>query len=260
MDLRAFGAPCAIVEPSEKLRKLDDHARMCVFVGYKYGGGGYRVWDPRRSVVVKSRDVIFFEDSLPMPTYRKLAAQADELFMQPSLGRPAALVPSVTTQPPVLPSVPSSVPATTAVPLPQAVQESQRLTIKLPARVHWDAAKRVLQYLKGTRGWRLRLSGKPLQVMAYTDADWGSVLDDQHSIRAYIVKVGGGAVSWKMKKQTCVALSSTSSTEAEYVALCQAAKESVWMVEFLGGFGVAIQDAMVVNVDNQGGDCVEVAI
>jgi hypothetical protein len=32
-------------KPSEKLKKLDDRATMCYFVGYKYGGGGYRVWD-----------------------------------------------------------------------------------------------------------------------------------------------------------------------------------------------------------------------
>jgi len=31
-DLRAFGAPCAIAEPSAKLKKLDDCARFCVFV------------------------------------------------------------------------------------------------------------------------------------------------------------------------------------------------------------------------------------
>jgi hypothetical protein len=43
-----------------------------------------------------------------------------------------------------------------------------------------------------------------------------------------------------------------SSTEAEYVALCQVAKESVWMIEFLGDLGVLIHDAMVVHVDNQG--------
>jgi hypothetical protein len=44
-DLHAFRAPSAVVEPSEKLHKLDDKATMCYFVGYKYGGGGYRVWD-----------------------------------------------------------------------------------------------------------------------------------------------------------------------------------------------------------------------
>ena len=63
-DLRAFGAPCAIVEPSAKLKKLDDRARFCVFVGYMYGSGGYRVWDPDRDVVVELRDVVFFQDGL----------------------------------------------------------------------------------------------------------------------------------------------------------------------------------------------------
>ena len=62
--LCAFSAPCAIVSPSEKLRKLDDRASMCVFVGYKYGGGGYRVWDPRRSIMIESQDITFWEDGL----------------------------------------------------------------------------------------------------------------------------------------------------------------------------------------------------
>ena len=57
------------------------------------------------------------------------------------------------------------------------------------------------------------------------------------------------AVSWKSKKHTCVTLLST---EVEYVALCQAAKESVWTIEFLKTLGVLIRDAMTVNVDNQG--------
>jgi hypothetical protein len=35
-DLRAFGAPCAVIDPSERLKKLDDPATMCFFVGYKY--------------------------------------------------------------------------------------------------------------------------------------------------------------------------------------------------------------------------------
>ena len=53
--LRAFGAPCTIVEPKERLKKVDERATMCFFVGYKYEGGGYRVWDPKRQVVVESR-------------------------------------------------------------------------------------------------------------------------------------------------------------------------------------------------------------
>ena len=43
---------------------------MCFFVGYKYAGGGYRVWVPNRRVVVESRDLDldFFDDGLPPPT------------------------------------------------------------------------------------------------------------------------------------------------------------------------------------------------
>ena len=47
----------AIVEPTERLRKLDDRATMCSFVGSKYEGGSYRVWDLKRRVVVESRDL-----------------------------------------------------------------------------------------------------------------------------------------------------------------------------------------------------------
>ena len=45
---------------------------MCFFVRYEYEGGNYRVWDQKRQVVVESRDIIFFEDSLPSPTLNDL--------------------------------------------------------------------------------------------------------------------------------------------------------------------------------------------
>jgi len=65
--LRAFGAPCSIVEPLVKLKKLDERARMCFFVGYKYGGGGYRVWDPKGKVVVESRIYSFMRTDCRRP-------------------------------------------------------------------------------------------------------------------------------------------------------------------------------------------------
>jgi transposase InsO family protein len=105
-NLRAFGAPCAVIEPSEKLKKLDDRATMCFFVGYKYGGGGYRVWDPKRKVVVESRDVIFFEDGLPPPTLRETASPTiddDKPFVQPppdALVQPVPLPAMMDTAPP----------------------------------------------------------------------------------------------------------------------------------------------------------------
>ena len=118
-----------------------------------------------------------------------------------------------------------------------------------PRRTHWEAAKRVLCFLKGTENWCLMLGGSELALAIYTDADWGSHQDDRRSVGAYLVKIGDGVVSWKSKKQTCIALSST---EAEYMVLCQASKESVWMTDFLGSSGVSLQGPVVINADNQG--------
>jgi len=47
-----------------------------------------------------------------------------------------------------------------------------------PGRMHWEAAKCVLQYLKGTRSRRLVLGGKPAKVVRFADADWRSDRDD----------------------------------------------------------------------------------
>jgi hypothetical protein len=62
----AFSVPCAVVEAKERLKKLDDRATVWFFVGYKYQGGGYRVWDPERPVVVESRDASWTASHHPL--------------------------------------------------------------------------------------------------------------------------------------------------------------------------------------------------
>ena len=91
---------------------------------------------------------------------------------------------------------------------------------------HWKAAKRVLRYLKGTRDLNLvysRGSASEPPVM-YTDAHWGSCLGDRKSYTGYVILTGGIAVSWGLRKQRSVVLSST---EAEYMTLTDAAKEEI---------------------------------
>ena len=68
-----------------ELRKLDDRVRMSFFVGYKYSGGGYRVWDLAKKVV-ESRDVVFFVDSLlspPLHSSPTLSHDDDPTIQQP---------------------------------------------------------------------------------------------------------------------------------------------------------------------------------
>ena len=95
-----------------------------------------------------------------------------------------------------------------------------------PDRVHWDVAKRVVRYLKGTnsgvlcRGASLRRSPSSRMLTGEVTAT-----TDAQSCGAFGIKIGDGVVGLKSKKQPCAALSST---EAEYMALFQASQESVW--------------------------------
>ena len=76
----------------------------------------------------------------------------------------------------------------------------------------------------------------------------GGDRDDGKSIGAYVFRLGDGAVSWKSQKQTSVARS----VEAEYMAMCQAAKEGIWVVGPLEDFGIDLQTPLVVSGDNRG--------
>ena len=84
-----------------------------------------------------------------------------------------------------------------------------------------------MRYLKGTVNLSLLYSkDKTKECIGYSDADWAGDIDDRKSTSGYLFQVSGAAVSWRSKKQACVALSTA---EAEYMALASAAQEAVWM-------------------------------
>ncbi|KAI4370853.1 hypothetical protein MLD38_019154 [Melastoma candidum] len=85
-----------------------------------------------------------------------------------------------------------------------------------PGPDHWMAAKKVMMYLKRTRDYMLvymRLDN--LEVVGYTDSDFGTCPDDRKSTSGYIFMMAGGAISWKSVKQT---LTASSTMQAEFVA------------------------------------------
>ncbi|KAH9679182.1 Integrase catalytic domain-containing protein [Citrus sinensis] len=55
-------------------------------------------------------------------------------------------------------------------------------------------------------------------------------MDSRKSTSGYVFTLGSGAISWRSVKQSCIA---DSTTEAEYVAASEAAKEVVWLRKFL---------------------------
>ncbi|UYV76618.1 hypothetical protein LAZ67_14001480 [Cordylochernes scorpioides] len=120
-----------------------------------------------------------------------------------------------------------------------------------PRRQHWNAAKRVLRYLKGTSCLRITYRKSNEALHGYADADWGGNLVDRKSHTGIVYFLARGPIAWESKKQQTVTLSST---ESEYIALCEAGKEAVYLRALLDemGFGELLNGPTVLETDNQG--------
>ncbi|KAK3918579.1 Retrovirus-related Pol polyprotein from transposon TNT 1-94 [Frankliniella fusca] len=96
-------------------------------------------------------------------------------------------------------------------------------------RQHWSVATKVLRYLSGTIENSLVYTKSNQDVEIYCDASWGNG-PQRHSFTGVASVISNGAVFWKSKKQRGVALSST---EAEYVSLCQGARHAKYLSNLL---------------------------
>jgi hypothetical protein len=92
-----------------------------------------------------------------------------------------------------------------------------------PGPAHWKVVKRILRYLCGIADYMLCYQGRDLRLRGYSDAYWVGDLDERKSTSGYTFLLGGEAITWCSKKQSCVALSTM---ESEYVA-CSAAVQEV---------------------------------
>ncbi|XP_019199893.1 PREDICTED: uncharacterized protein LOC109193507 [Ipomoea nil] len=96
-----------------------------------------------------------------------------------------------------------------------------------PTQTHWEAAVRIVKYLKGAPGKGILYADHGyIRVEAFSDVDWAGSPGDRKSMTGYCVFVGGNLVSWKSKKQNVV---SRSSAESEYRAMAHVASEIVWI-------------------------------
>jgi hypothetical protein len=59
--LIVFGCDAYVHVPKENRSKLDNKAEKCIFIGYKDGVKGYKLWNPETKKIVYSRDVVFRE-------------------------------------------------------------------------------------------------------------------------------------------------------------------------------------------------------
>jgi len=117
-------------------------------------------------------------------------------------------------------------------------------------KVHWQAVKWILRYLRGTTDIGLvydKGSGVNSHVIGYVDSDYAGDLDKRRSLTGFVFTFSECAISWKATSQSTVALPTT---EAEYMVAAEAVKEAIWLRGLVSDLGLQ-QDETVVFCDSQ---------
>jgi len=104
-----------------------------------------------------------------------------------------------------------------------------------PTERAWKCAIHILKYISKskTRGIRFKSNGNPMPICYYDASNKGDPSDGK-SQWGFVIFLFDGPVSWGSKKHNHVGLSSTHN---EYMALCQASKEVVWLRKLLKEVG-----------------------
>ncbi|RWS05910.1 gag-pol polyprotein-like protein, partial [Dinothrombium tinctorium] len=112
---------------------------------------------------------------------------------------------------------------------------------------HWNAAIRILRYIKGSLNYGITFSGNENTIFGYCDADYANDIDTRRSTSGCVIMMNGGAVSWLSQKQRSVALSTT---ESEYISACTSAKEIVWLRQLLLDLSFNVEKPIDLYCDN----------
>ncbi|XP_013617491.1 PREDICTED: uncharacterized mitochondrial protein AtMg00810-like [Brassica oleracea var. oleracea] len=114
---------------------------------------------------------------------------------------------------------------------------------------HWDAAIRVIKYVKGSPGQGILLrADSDLKIRAFCDSDWCGCSRTRRSLSAYMVLLGNSPVAWRTKKQDTV---SHSSAESGYRAMSDALKELKWLKRLLADLCVRHEEPMDLYCDSK---------
>jgi hypothetical protein len=118
-----------------------------------------------------------------------------------------------------------------------------------PELAHFQAAKQILRYLKGTINYGLLFSSEEdPHLHTFADANWGRDLDTRRSTSGILHKIGNSSISWTSKLQPVVSLSTA---EAEYIVLSDATKDIIHLRRLLSELGEKISGPTQLLSDNQ---------
>ncbi|XP_068487099.1 uncharacterized mitochondrial protein AtMg00810-like [Phaseolus vulgaris] len=96
-----------------------------------------------------------------------------------------------------------------------------------PKESHFNATKRILKYLQGTKDVGLWYPGNvSLSLTSYSDSDFTGCKIDRKSTSDTCHFLGSSLIPCQCKKQACVALSTA---EAEYIAAVSCCAQTLWL-------------------------------
>ena len=117
-----------------------------------------------------------------------------------------------------------------------------------PTRGDLRKVIRIFRYLSATIDYGITFSPGPVDLHCYVDAAHNVYEDGKgHYGYSFSLGQGDGTFFAKSKKFKLVTLSST---ESEYVALCEAARETVWLRRLLDDIGFPQRDPTILMQDN----------
>jgi hypothetical protein len=118
-----------------------------------------------------------------------------------------------------------------------------------PGPEHLAAAKKTIKYLYGSKGLALQYGpeiGEAI-VQSSSDASFGDDRTNRKSTEGYLFILFGGPIDWKSTKQKTV---TTSTTEAELLALSHAASVQYYWKRFFDQIRLELDEEIVMHCDN----------
>lgn len=120
-----------------------------------------------------------------------------------------------------------------------------------PRESHGKALKQCLRYLRGTTTLALvfkRSTEKVPRLIGYSDSSHNVDQDDGKSTMGHIFYLGESPITWCSQKQDIVALSSC---DAEFMAGTEAARQAIWLQDFLSEVTGLPSERVVIRIDNK---------
>lgn len=136
---------------------------------------------------------------------------------------------------------------TTRIDIMFAVGKASR-RVADPRNQDWKDVKRIFQYLNHHRDLGLAYDNPDQGLVCYCDADFAGDLETSKSTTGLVVLFAGAPVHWRSSRQSLITLSST---EAEVVSLCTAAKDVAWLRKIALELKIINDEPTPIFSDNQ---------